>query len=227
MSAPDKDWPWDVLDLPEVTHDARAIRRAYSRQLKALDARDVTAFQSLRQAYEFALAEIDFGPSDRVARGPIVPPVRDLACDIAGDAAMARAGGETFSNDGARLLSRVEGLLTAQVYLPDDWIPVLASMIGIDGDTALRIERKLLQRIDDAQLHAPPAAWRRLLDNHFGWRQDGVRLLQRFGTLPTATQRILDAESVFSAPKRPQVDGRLILWWLGLTVVVAVVNWLS
>jgi hypothetical protein len=47
---------WEELGI-EPTSDARAIRRAYARRLKSIDAEaDIDAFQRLRRAYEMALA---------------------------------------------------------------------------------------------------------------------------------------------------------------------------
>lgn len=48
-------WPWSVLGLDAAPDDPKAVRRAYAKQLKKIDAEtDIAGFEALRQAYEAA-----------------------------------------------------------------------------------------------------------------------------------------------------------------------------
>jgi hypothetical protein len=62
--SPELGWPYDLLGLDDGESDLKAIKRAYARQLKAIDpARSPDEFQALREAYEAALAHRDFSIS--------------------------------------------------------------------------------------------------------------------------------------------------------------------
>ena len=86
MSGDEAYWPWNILGLDGPTADKKVIRRAYAKNLKAIDpAKDPAGFQALREAYESALREteyvedvyesndLDITPSDPPPADPISP----------------------------------------------------------------------------------------------------------------------------------------------------------
>lgn len=55
-----KGWPWVVLDLSNATTSTAEVRRAYARKLKTINqATDIAGFETLRKAYEAALARTE------------------------------------------------------------------------------------------------------------------------------------------------------------------------
>ncbi|MDO5091031.1 MAG: J domain-containing protein [Cardiobacteriaceae bacterium] len=58
--------PWEVLGIA-ATGDERAIKRAYAKALKALDADDREAFMTLREAYEAALSDASYWGAEEAA----------------------------------------------------------------------------------------------------------------------------------------------------------------
>src|SRR6267142_1452430 len=66
-------YPWDLLGI-EPTEDVRAIKRAYGRLLQThRPDEDQAAFERLRQAYEYALAQVQPRPET-----PSFAPLRRL-----------------------------------------------------------------------------------------------------------------------------------------------------
>ncbi|GHG80561.1 hypothetical protein [Pseudodonghicola xiamenensis] len=256
MSADAVGWPWDVLGLEGATQDSRVIRRAYAKRLKSLDQGDVSAFQALRGAYEYAVSQSDKGKAEarplviqalaggsgEEARLPVPPgdvtlpdpgqqtdapsdgseperfaPREPISASSVGEASALT---EEDQDEDAAIIERARNLIALNMFRTAGWQPLLEQRAMMSREATQQLEWLLITRLNKPvkmpYTPTPPGSWIRLVDEHFGWLQDGIGFSRRFGMMHLAMQRVVEARTA-AAPAVEKVkvaSGVKIAAWI-------------
>ncbi len=199
-----KHWPWDVLELEEGARSRSDVRKAYARKLKLIDQdTEPEKFQQLRQAYEAARDPNSFvhfarvmppepvpkpvpkpkpepEPAPKPEPTPTAPPpISDDDRALLEDALPDRDEIET-------LCKKMELKVTARDFDLKAWVPLLTSPV-LDAPTAKSaFEFRLIAALHGAGWRKngghffPPDAWVLLVEDRFGWVEDGLRFFRQF-----------------------------------------------
>jgi hypothetical protein len=226
MSA--RSWPWDVLDLPQPPGTTAEVRRAYAKKLKTIDqAKDIAGFEALREAYEAALARIEYKARHVAQPAAQSPPMQDVTFvpDIATDppvtvpvlppvqsAGIAASEAPPLSVED-RLAARLQGLTERNILVsatdrarhildePDFQAPELDSQLRAGFADYLR-SQLLFNHLNEPYLRHPgvTADLLRALDARFHWVSDYSAFRRDFHGDPHLLEAVLDAAGIDRTP---------------------------
>lgn len=226
-----KHWPWDVLELEEDARSRSDVRKAYARKLKLIDQdAEPAKFQQLRQAYEAARDPNSFVHFARIMppepKPKPVPKPKPEPAPMAPDPLSEddRALLEDALPDPAeieKLCKKMELNITARDFGLKAWVPLLTSPV-LDAPTAKSaFEFRLISALHGAGWRKngghffPPDAWVLLVEDRFGWVEDGLRFFRQFPTytemhkrfaarVSIATKDMPPKPGMAKTPKKPQ-----------------------
>lgn len=195
-------YPWNILDLEGTDHSERDVKRAYAKKLKQIDpSQDPEGFQNLRQAYEFARemakSQATTGsPKPVILRQPAPEIVDDFDTppfetpvlpDLAKPSENAADFGKQYNwVDVEEVSQDAMNLIGAGNYSLDTWSELLCHP-ALDLPHAISdLESQLVAEVHLAIQGRRPGgfaakkAWVQLIEDRFGWLEDGLKFNRHF-----------------------------------------------
>jgi len=189
-------WPWSVLDLSPKDADARSVKRAYAKKLKAIDPQeDPQGFQNLRTAYEqalrFAQTKVVVAVPEQSVQAPVSMP-ETVEKPVAVRPVMPKPalpptplGPDVYigrpANTLGVLVSQIQNLFTKRDLSVQAWRPVFNKLVELDLAHAKQFEKELLAAFNShlfpdgvRQSRVVPRVWVELVETRFGWFSHGL-----------------------------------------------------